>query len=34
MDSIGATRVANPGPVAAGHYALVEIGESVSVTLD
>ena len=35
-DVIGATRIVNPGPVASGHYALVEIGESrgVRVTLD
>jgi uncharacterized protein len=34
LDEIGPTRVANPGPVGAGHYALVEIGEDVSVSLD
>jgi hypothetical protein len=33
-DRIGATQVVNPGPVASGHYALVEVGEAVSVTLD
>jgi len=33
-DALGATLVVNPGPVASGHYALVEIGESISVTLD
>jgi Icc-related predicted phosphoesterase len=33
-DAIDATRVVNPGPVSAGHYALVEVGESVSITLD
>lgn len=33
-DAIDATHVVNPGPVAAGHYALVDVGESVSVTLD
>jgi uncharacterized protein len=33
-DSIGRTRVVNPGPVAAGHFAVVEIGEVVSVELD
>jgi len=32
-DTIGSTRVVNPGPVASGHYALVEVGESVSVSL-
>jgi uncharacterized protein len=34
LDTIGATQVVNPGPVAAGHYALVEVGKKVSVTLD
>jgi Icc-related predicted phosphoesterase len=34
VDTIGRTQIANPGPVGAGHYALVEIGESVTVTLD
>jgi hypothetical protein len=34
LDSIGASRIANPGPVAAGHYAVVEVGETVTVTLD
>jgi Icc-related predicted phosphoesterase len=33
-DRIGGAQVANPGPVAAGHYALVEVGDTVSVTLD
>jgi len=33
-DWIGAAQVVNPGPVASGHYALVEVGETVSVTLD
>lgn len=34
-DRIGRTQVVNPGPVAAGHYATVEIaGERVTVTLD
>ena len=33
-DSIDASRVVNPGPAIAGHYALVEIGETVSVRLD
>jgi Icc-related predicted phosphoesterase len=32
-DALGPTLVVNPGPVASGHYALVEIGEDVSVTL-
>jgi Icc-related predicted phosphoesterase len=34
MDDIGRTRVVNPGPVASGHYALVEAGDGVSVELD
>jgi hypothetical protein len=33
-DTISRTRVVNPGPVAAGHYALIDVGDSVSVTLD
>jgi Icc-related predicted phosphoesterase len=33
-DMLGASRIVNPGPVASGHYALVEVAESVSVTLD
>ncbi len=34
MDEVGRTRVVNPGPVASGHYALVEVGDGVSVELD
>ena len=34
LDRVGATQVVNPGPVASGHYALVEVGETVSVALD
>ena len=34
IDSLGATTIVNPGPARAGHYALVEIGETVSVSLD
>ena len=34
IDDVGRTRVVNPGPVASGHYALVEVGENVSVELD
>jgi Icc-related predicted phosphoesterase len=34
VDQIGAARVANPGPVAAGHYAVVEVGEAVTISLD
>ena len=33
-DEIGTATIVNPGPVAAGHYALVEIGERLEVTLD
>jgi len=33
-DLIGASRIANPGPVAAGHYAIVEVGETVRLRLD
>ena len=33
-DKIGSTRVVNPGPVASGHRALVEIADAVSVSLD
>jgi Icc-related predicted phosphoesterase len=33
QDELGRTLVVNPGPIASGHYALVEIGENVSVTL-
>jgi uncharacterized protein len=34
LDEVGRTRVVNPGPVASGHYALVEVGDGVSVELD
>ncbi|MGH3064888.1 MAG: metallophosphoesterase family protein [Gaiellaceae bacterium] len=30
-DTIGASRVVNPGPVAVGHYAIVDIGEAIRV---
>jgi len=33
-DTIGRTRIVNPGPVFAGHYALVEIGDTLAVQLD
>jgi uncharacterized protein len=33
-DEIGTSRVVNPGPAAAGHYAVVEINETVVVRLD
>jgi Icc-related predicted phosphoesterase len=32
-DLIGKTRVVNPGPVTAGHYAVVEVGETLTVKL-
>jgi len=32
-ESIGASRVVNPGPAAAGHYALVDVDDTVSVEL-
>ena len=34
LDSIGDTQVVNPGPVGAGHYAVVEIDDAVAVRLD
>jgi hypothetical protein len=34
QDTIGSTLIVNPGPVAAGHYALVDVAETVSVDLD
>jgi hypothetical protein len=34
MDEIGWSRVVNPGPAAAGHYAVAEINEAVLVRLD
>jgi Icc-related predicted phosphoesterase len=33
-DKIGASRIVNPGPVASGHYALVEVTDEVTVVLD
>jgi Icc-related predicted phosphoesterase len=33
-DTLGETRIVNPGPAFAGHYALVEVGDTVSVQLD
>jgi Icc-related predicted phosphoesterase len=33
-DTIGRSRIANPGPVSAGHYALVEIDGEAEVRLD
>jgi Icc-related predicted phosphoesterase len=34
IDDVGGVLIVNPGPVSAGHYAFVEAGETVSVTLD
>jgi Icc-related predicted phosphoesterase len=33
-DMIGVTRVVNPGPVASGHYAVVDVADEISVALD
>lgn len=33
-DRVGTAQIVNPGPVAAGHYALVDVDGEVSVTLD
>jgi hypothetical protein len=33
-DEIGRTRIVNPGPVASEHYAILEVGETISVALD
>jgi Icc-related predicted phosphoesterase len=34
VDEIGRTRIANPGPVFSGHYAVVDVDDDVSVQLD
>jgi Icc-related predicted phosphoesterase len=34
IDAIGRSRIVNPGPVAAGHYAVVEIDGELDVRLD
>jgi Icc-related predicted phosphoesterase len=34
IDRLGTTQIVNPGPISAGHYALVEITDTVSVSLD
>ena len=34
IDEIGPTTVVNPGPVASGHYALVQVDAAVTVELD
>ncbi|HLF67732.1 MAG TPA: metallophosphoesterase [Gaiellaceae bacterium] len=33
-DTIGRSRIVNPGPAASGHYALVEVDDAISVALD
>lgn len=33
-DEIGRAQIVNPGPVSGGHYALVEVNDTVSVRLD
>jgi Icc-related predicted phosphoesterase len=33
-DSIGGSLIVNPGPVAAGHYAVLDVGEEIDVSLD
>jgi Icc-related predicted phosphoesterase len=33
-DEIGSAKIVNPGPAAAGHYALVDIGDEMDVRLD
>lgn len=33
-DKIGSSRIANPGPASAGHYALVEVNHEIDVRLD
>lgn len=32
-DAIGRSRIVNPGPAASGHYALVDVGEELVVTI-
>lgn len=34
IDRLGGAQIVNPGPVASGHYAVVDVGETVTVTLD
>jgi uncharacterized protein len=33
-DEVGRSKVVNPGPARAGHYALLEIGDEIAVSLD
>jgi uncharacterized protein len=34
VDRVGATQIVNPGAAGAGHYAIVDVGEAVTVRLD
>jgi Icc-related predicted phosphoesterase len=34
LDNLGTARVANPGPVSAGHYVLVDVEDEIAVSLD
>ncbi len=34
IDDLGRTKVVNPGPVASGHFAVVEVADELSVELD
>jgi uncharacterized protein len=34
VDFIGDTRIVNPGPVTAGHYAVCEVGETLSLAVE
>jgi uncharacterized protein len=34
LDTVGPTQIVNPGPVSAGHYALLEARNEITVTLD
>jgi uncharacterized protein len=33
-DAIGRSKVVNPRPASAGHYALLEVGDEIAVSLD
>jgi Icc-related predicted phosphoesterase len=33
-DTIGRSSIVNPGPVGAGHFALLDVGDAISVSLD
>jgi Icc-related predicted phosphoesterase len=34
VDTVGGTQVVNPGPAGSGHYAVVDVGDGVTVRLD